>query len=974
MNEQSPPKRVTRARAAAKTNDAGVKTTKIATAASKAKLTRAAPTTKRKTRADDIQQDEPEEDELNMKQIIEPEPARATRGRAKKVAAPSEKAAEAPAPIAPPTTRGRPKRTLAETSAPEPTRSLRGRAKKIEVISEEAPVVEETTKRPTRARATTVTKPPAQKKAVKFEELDKENIIPVPSNAKSKSKMADSGTGLRAKPVRKPAATSTATVTARTTRGRPKANVEEKTEKSSPLSPKKATQVSVVRDQLSEDELATNEKTPIKPLMKGPVKPPGSIFNTAKKLDFSTSISVQRVTTQDLGASVIGSPARRPPQSPFKAKETLFHSSPQKSTIGNSAIRGPPFKISLPATSEAPSPFKASLLQSPARKPQSPTKVAENGSPSRSASSKMFLTATPKVSTLKMTKIATPRTINRSVVRSGNPTLATSITESIQDVNSLGGKEDSSIQPATEQGFKFSGRLSSIVPREADPTSMISDDIVSEDIETVEIDLALAPESMVLDEVELAVEEEIALEEDLAIESNTPPDTPSRYSTGTFTLPEGDDNPFEDSDSEDELASDPFTYTAGPFSGFRSSSHELESCPATPTPFTAITKTPRTAKTVMLSDGKQLGTDNLGFTPLARQLSEWMAASPVKSDTSGTEPSPIGSKRASVYAAMAAAAESSPVKSTYFDDEMSVRGDLEVVAEPEHEAAEVDMLEENFTPVELDDEDLDLANEADELSLLEPDEIEAIEAATLDQEPIDEADEPAPSEASQEYGDENSMPIDPALLALSQPQTASLPSFTTPKRILTERVCHTVSKVPLKPAADDTSMRPSPKKRSASISRLPIQRPSGNLKRSSTVISYSQTESTPHRIQQSTEDTIMQDACSTPTKEDAALWSTLGTPPRTPRRDVNAALLKGAVVYVDVHTTEGADASVLFNELLVQMGARCVKTWNWNGSAEDGAKIGITHVVFKDGGKRTLEKVRETGGVVSCVGVGWVLE
>jgi hypothetical protein len=84
--------------------------------------------------------------------------------------------------------------------------------------------------------------------------------------------------------------------------------------------------------------------------------------------------------------------------------------------------------------------------------------------------------------------------------------------------------------------------------------------------------------------------------------------------------------------------------------------------------------------------------------------------------------------------------------------------------------------------------------------------------------------------------------------------------------------------------------------------------------------------------------------------------------------------LKGAVVFVDVHTTEGADASILFTELLTQMGARCVKRWDWNGKGEEGTKIGITHIVFKDGGKRTLEKARETGGVVSCVGVGWVLE
>lgn len=104
-----------------------------------------------------------------------------------------------------------------------------------------------------------------------------------------------------------------------------------------------------------------------------------------------------------------------------------------------------------------------------------------------------------------------------------------------------------------------------------------------------------------------------------------------------------------------------------------------------------------------------------------------------------------------------------------------------------------------------------------------------------------------------------------------------------------------------------------------------------------------------------------------------------GTPARTPRRDLDPALLRGAVVFVDVHTSEGADASGIFVELLTQMGARCVSRWSWNPSSlpEDenpSSKIGITHVVYKDGGKRTLEKVRESNGVVQCVGVSWVLD
>jgi len=100
---------------------------------------------------------------------------------------------------------------------------------------------------------------------------------------------------------------------------------------------------------------------------------------------------------------------------------------------------------------------------------------------------------------------------------------------------------------------------------------------------------------------------------------------------------------------------------------------------------------------------------------------------------------------------------------------------------------------------------------------------------------------------------------------------------------------------------------------------------------------------------------------------------------RTPLKAVASGVLHGAVVYVDVHTSEGADASGIFVELLNAMGARCVKEWRWNPRAsmvggEDETKIGITHVVYKDGGKRTLEKVRDAKGQVWCVGVGWVLE
>lgn len=109
------------------------------------------------------------------------------------------------------------------------------------------------------------------------------------------------------------------------------------------------------------------------------------------------------------------------------------------------------------------------------------------------------------------------------------------------------------------------------------------------------------------------------------------------------------------------------------------------------------------------------------------------------------------------------------------------------------------------------------------------------------------------------------------------------------------------------------------------------------------------------------------------------------SPSKKPRRSISKdqKALHGAVVHVDVHTTEGEDASGIFVELLQQMGARCVKSWSWNPGSSlspvDGvdpkdSRVGITHVVYKDGGLRTLEKVKKAAGLVKCVGVGWVLE
>ncbi|KAF1982569.1 hypothetical protein K402DRAFT_193919 [Aulographum hederae CBS 113979] len=81
----------------------------------------------------------------------------------------------------------------------------------------------------------------------------------------------------------------------------------------------------------------------------------------------------------------------------------------------------------------------------------------------------------------------------------------------------------------------------------------------------------------------------------------------------------------------------------------------------------------------------------------------------------------------------------------------------------------------------------------------------------------------------------------------------------------------------------------------------------------------------------------------------------------------NAGLLTDCVFFVDVNTSDGDDARHLFVPLLEEMGATCVGQWTSN--TDD-----ITHVLFKDGDDRTLEKVVASNGRVQCINVGWAVE
>ncbi|KAK2827831.1 hypothetical protein FQN49_007295 [Arthroderma sp. PD_2] len=261
------------------------------------------------------------------------------------------------------------------------------------------------------------------------------------------------------------------------------------------------------------------------------------------------------------------------------------------------------------------------------------------------------------------------------------------------------------------------------------------------------------------------------------------------------------------------------------------------------------------------------------------------------------------------------------------------------------------------------------------------------------------------SECSEIYGDENAPPpestvtINPGLFEernwdyaespSTAQETACLPMSVTPVRRNPDhlRTIHTVSKVPLKSESDGSLKIP--RKRTRSLSSNPTS-PTSTLTRSRTLPSPRKNR-TPLKT---FAPTLPEDEDSPATnmmlaeRPKPGTWSGRISPvkSRSPVKGVcgESGVLQGAVVFVDVHTAEGADASEIFIELLSQMGARCVKSWKWNprtslspidgAEPRDAPKVGITHVVHKDGGVRTLQKVREANGVVKCVGVGWVLD
>ena len=967
-----------------------------------------------------------------------------------------------------PKTRGRPKTSTAVAKETEPaskeTRVWNTRSRAASGVADT---------QTTTASAAKVAAPPRKK--VTFQDLpdsDKENQPVVAKNAPKKVKTAPASTGIKAKPVRKPGTTA-AKKTKKATR---KPDTEE--EKPMPLSPKKVTQVAKSSSPGSDDELS-GAKTPVRDLSQSPKRNPpfAASISPVKKLEFSHTLAAQS-PAKTAAASAISSPARRLPQSPFKdalkdspkrgeaslifpaannqsisiASVLATSTSQAQSTIMQSPKRGAIDNSMFAHSTIKPmnSPSKPTLLQSPAKRLFSPTKPrTTHMSPTKSVSeveqhdfavSCNFRSSRSPERSMKVHRLSDEELtyeaygtvdFDESVLNIGSPMKVSKVAPSLLETT----------EEAPEE-------LPSIVNDLTIEASGIHDDVtIQPGLKSLDVDLAGEPMEGIATSLNSGTEvvDATFVPQAAADIESTPLFHSSRFRE-------------DDEGSEDELQADATTVIEVP------------------------TTTPRRASgrprhsTVNPADTS----NQAAFTPLATQLSSWLAASPEKpqqlvppprgsfsplaaqhvpgkvqiSRRSTSQRSPFGT-RASLSGGTPAAristastrrifelvASPSPEQPSHFADEMLAKDleeQIEVRRASEDNELPVEEVAKNVTAVELTpfgeaEASAEVAQESANPSR-EPLEAAApktgsaghdLALASPAQEEIDASSGPAEEETTLilPTGASEGV-VDATEPVLEVTTEVSGPDFDEPDQALAEVLAPTtpiykvsglsvfantvISKVPLR-AEGNTSPIKVQRKRSRSLSaghasaKKPVHAPS-YIPRSNTVISLSPerraqspTQSTPGQqsfvvddFGDSTLDGIdvdEDDENLPPPTPTATIRSTVATAARSPLKEAKG-VLQGSVVFVDVHTTEGADASGIFVELLSQMGAKCVKSWSWNPRASIAPgefdaentplnladKVGITHVVYKDGGKRTLEKVRDAEGLVRCVGVGWVLE
>ncbi|KAG5981913.1 hypothetical protein E4U55_002532 [Claviceps digitariae] len=989
----SPPKRMTRARAAARANADATKTTRIVTAAAKARSLSTATANTKSTSAkrkaiDDEKNDLDDElASINTKRAV-----RARPGNRDGTASYSTTLVES---VSKESRSRATRRTTVVAPDDGPALTVtrtRGRAKKptSQVQTNPAPAAPKIDKRTIQTRVESIISKTApdnstsgSRKTVKFRRPGKENAsLSLKAEETSNTAMR----GLRGRPTRRAAV--------------PVQSSEQNRQK--PLSPRKVTQMPISRDkESSDDELSGGDGVSMT------VKSPKRVLTSELSEDMKAEdISTDHDDNKNRdtakfkagpGPAAFGSPPRRAPPSP--PRETL--KSPAK-RVGGLQLPGLHLQtriMTVETDKQSLTNHSNIFFQSPAKRPPSPIKGLN-------LSTRSFGSTNHRQNTTKdcsMLQSPAKRAMPAAFSLMQHPSRATAplpdsqetqpIMEADLPVSSSGRPSelflaeefDDSVQYSTAhkpfdvpiESPCFSARMLANLPLQTDPQFIEqAADELSKDIEVIWTSNATSsgtgdcgatditwregksiyqePHLQPADMAQEAENEDFMNLQDIMTEMEETGEVLALNETlesATDKLLCGSDFKIQDDivgscrssksdiESEDDLSRGNTISVAHDGEGRRSSYLD-----------DSIHATRRRSRR-----------SHMSLQSCAEESGSWSATSTVQSETSAssiakefnsTLPKDVSHGSLEIFGS-----DTSPIINTFFQDEIMVHTDLTSSKKQSMSVRPGEYESDDAIPMEdvaMLDEDVALAQDANVMSSMFQQRSEEIADNRVCDETL--------SEASQEYGDENEQPVESTLASNRTPQIA------TPARRLPQTAFFTTTKVPLKPADDS---EPSPlKKRSFSAGRASY-RNAGNLPRNAIAISYSPIKDK-RRTSIHPGDTI-----STPFKGDQQ--SSSDTPGNPPRRDVDPALLRGCIVLVDVHTTEGADASGIFVELLTHMGAKCVKTWHWNPSGSgngdsSSSKIGITHVVFKDGGKRTMEKVREAGGVVHCVGVSWVLD
>ncbi|KAK5090588.1 hypothetical protein LTR05_000763 [Lithohypha guttulata] len=199
---------------------------------------------------------------------------------------------------------------------------------------------------------------------------------------------------------------------------------------------------------------------------------------------------------------------------------------------------------------------------------------------------------------------------------------------------------------------------------------------------------------------------------------------------------------------------------------------------------------------------------------------------------------------------------------------------------------------------------------------------------------------------------------------------AFTPDLPIPRKFSLHTV---VSKVPLKPEGQESPFKLQIKKRKRPLS-LGAQPDRTEDEDRFTPIKWARTASSPDATSTRSKPVatpvqsasrLMSATKASAAKSVARVASTpLARTPLTPVMSSTMNILSDAVICIDVRTSEGADASAIYTDLLTSLGAKAVKDFSEK----------ITHIVFKDGNPRLLEKARLSQADIKVVGVAWPLD